>query len=272
MGGAPPPPLGFAPQGGPEAAFFGVPPGPPAGGPPEDQRPGRGRGLRPLCRTAQLPTPAWEVRRADRKAATAPARVLAHPSWTPWSERDPRFGHVVHSARWRLTSLRLFGPAPVQEPRGVGGSERIWTHSPPARACRGHLVTGPDGSGPHRGPGGRAGPEGGPTPRGVGAPTRTPGRGADRTTPVGVLPGVPGVPPGTVAPGGVPGTPNGGPGVPPGVCGSPPATHPDAGRGGTPRTPRPTPHPPDWAGVPGGAPGTPGGRPGQPRVHIFLGI
>ena len=268
MGGAPPPPLGFAPQGGPEAALFGAPPGPPAET-PRGSTPSRGGGGSPL----DVGTLAADPRPGTRRRGVEGDHD--EPLGEEWHPGDPRTGMILAGAACASlgsppaspTGLAVNTPAAVQKPRGGGGVEKFRT----PRVSAGVLTSalGPDnpgaggGADPDRREGERhhqgcgsphSAPAGGRPPAAVQAATRGSGgapRRCDITRPHGHA--------------------HGGPGVPPGHTGD--ADNLPRTPGGTPgHTPHP-PHPmPEGGGLDRGAPGTPGGPPGHPRVHIFLGI
>ena len=265
MGGAPPPPLGFAPQGGPEAALFGA--ARPPAETPRGSTPRGGSGAPPTVSDCAASDPSPGGRQSRPEGSDGPRMGAgvrrSSPAQSVILASGTAFPRVACGSPRSASSARLR----CNSPGGVGGSSELGHILHP----RGR-VAGPVQDDPPEG-GGVPGRTGGRTryPRGVGAPTRHPPGGRPPAARSGGL---------SRGSRGVPWhcreraawTPSGGPGVPPGALGGcrQRTSIPDGVV--HPGPPRPTPHPPDWAGWDGGPPGTPGGRPGQPRVHIFLGI
>ena len=269
MGGAPPPPLGFAPQGVPEAPFLGGPPrDPPGAG--RDPRGSTPQGWVEGATCPLTPRPGATFGRGGRqgRAAGPPGT----PPRTIWGSVQARTG-TLRSPPLMLGSKagRALLQVAVRHFRRSGAQGgglvpptkvAVPPHTPLGRPPPGHgsCSWGPGGS--------RGDPQGcgaGPTP-GV-ARTASPRPGGH--------------------PGGLGGTPpfRGAPDRHPrGVRGVPPRPGVHGGQSGgwgghPPRPPRGPPGPPPTQGGPEGGPGgVPGGPPGPPRapggqkVHIFLGI
>ena len=265
MGGAPPPPLGFAPQGGPEAALFGVPPGPPAET-PRGSTPSRGGGGSPL----DVGTLAADPRPGTRRRGVEGDHD--EPLGEEWHPGDPRTGMILAGAACASlgsppaspTGLAVNTPAAVQKPRGGGGVEKFRTPRVNAGVLRSALGLDNPGAGGGADPDRR---EGSDTTRGVGPPTRHP-QGADRQRPSRPPPGGPGVPPGAVTSPARTGMLTGDRGYPPAIRGMP-TTSP--GRRGVPPATPPTPRTPcRRAGVwTGGPPGHRGGPRDTPACTFF---
>ena len=194
MGGAPPPPLGFAPQGGPEAALFGVPPGPPAET-PRGSTPSRGGGGSPL----DVGTLAADPRPGTRRRGVEGDHD--EPLGEEWHPGGSRTGMILAGAACASlgsppaspTGLAVNTPAAVQKPRGGGGVEKFRTPRVTRRG-RERIVTGSGHPGCRwwSGPGPQGG---GATPPGVWVPPLGTRRGPTASGRPGRHPGVRGYPP-----------------------------------------------------------------------------
>ena len=262
MGGAPPPPLGFAPQGGPEAALFGAA-RPPAGDPPRINAQ-RGSGAPPTVSDCAASDPSPGGRQSRPEGSDGPRMGAgvrrSSPAQSVILASGTAFPRVAGGSPRSASSARLR----CNSPGGWGGRVNWDTFSTRAGVL-------PDRSRtiPRRGEGYRAGPEGGPGTPGVWVPPLGTRQGADRRPPgVAAFPGVPGVPPGAVG--------RGQPGHPAGVRGCPPAHWEVAGNAPAYRTGWHTPDPPDQPPIPrtgrggtGGPPGHRGAPRAPPRAHFF---
>ena len=258
MGGAPPPPLGFAPQGGPEAALFGA--ARPPAETPRGSTPRGGSGAPPTVSDCAASDPSPGGRQSRPEGSDGPRMGAgvrrSSPAQSVILASGTAFPRVACGSPRSASSARLR----CNSPGGWGGRVNWDTFSTRAGVLR---------TVPRRGEGYRAGPEGGPGTPGVWVPPLGTRQGADRRPPgVAAFPGVPGVPPGAVG--------RGQPGHPAGVRGCPPAHWEVAGNAPAYRTGWHTPDPPDQPpihrtgrGGTGGPPGHRGAPRAPPRAHFF---
>ena len=258
MGGAPPPPLGFAPQGGPEAALFGAA-RPPAGDPPRINAQ-RGSGAPPTVSDCAASDPSPGGRQSRPEGSDGPRMGAgvrrSSPAQSVILASGTAFPRVACGSPRSASSARLR----CNSPGGVGGRVNWDTFSTRA---------GVEQDGPPEG-GGVPGRTGGRTryPRGVGAPTRHPPGGRPPAARSGGL---------SRGSRGVPWhcreraawTPSGGPGVPPGALGGcrQRTSIPDGVA--HPGPPRPTPIPRTGRGGTGDPPGHRGAPRAPPACTFF---
>ena len=279
MGGAPPPPLGFAPQGVPEAGILGPTAGrdpPAAGGPPRIKPRGGCGGPLPTnrreCNSRPVPGSDLWARRGPGACGDGthpkaegplggPPRALLAPS-----SLDPRVPRAAGGRSLRSPPLPRFLTLRYACP-GVGGLRPPWGALSMRTLTSSYEGGRVGGTGGVRGRGAMRACELTP-PQGLGwfregFPLRPRARGGERCEPASLPPRR-----GLGGPGGYP---------PPAQghrrAGECPERHrPRGSPRDPPATPPGPPHATRRAGGPGQARGTPRDGPGTPRVHIFLGI